>query len=159
LFEQNSLQPALDGDGSFLGFVEVADRYGSTAAGNLACFYAGVSYLHLEQYEEAITYLKKYSGKGVFGQALALGNIGDAYTELGNLDEALTYYKKAAKASDNSMTAPRFLAKAALILEQQSNYDEAIRLYEQIQREYANSSESSDAEKHIARAKALINQK
>jgi tetratricopeptide (TPR) repeat protein len=113
----------------------------------------------LEQYEEAITYLKKYSGKGVFGQALALGNIGDAYTELGDLDEALAYYKKAAKASDNSMTAPRFWAKAALVLEQQNNYDEAIRLYEKIQHEYSNSSEANDAEKRIARAKVLLNQK
>lgn len=157
MFEQDSLRLALEGDGSFLGFIDVADTYGRTAAGNVACFYAGLSYLHLGQYEEALTYLKRYSGHGLLGKALALGNIGDAYSELGDLDEALSYYKKAAKASDNMLTSPRFLAKAALVLEQQGNYADAIGLYERIQAEYANSSESSDADKRIARAKILSN--
>jgi tetratricopeptide (TPR) repeat protein len=159
VFETDSLQLALDGDGSFLGFVEVADRYSNTAAGNTACFYAGISYLHLGQYDDALTYLKKYSGGGLFGKALALGNIGDAYSELGEFDDAVRYYKKAAAASNNPMTAPRFLAKAALVLEQQGEYSEASKLYEKIQHEYFNSSEANDAEKRIARLKILQNNK
>jgi tetratricopeptide (TPR) repeat protein len=149
----------LDGDGSFLGFLEVADRYSSTAAGNAACFYAGIAYLHLGQYEDAVTYLKKHSGGGLFGKALSLGNIGDAYSELGELDNALQYYKKAASASDNTMTTPRFFAKAAMILEQQGEYGEAVKLYEKIQHEYFNSTEANDAEKRIARLKVLMDNK
>lgn len=154
-FEQDSLQLALDGDGSFLGFAEVAERYGRTAAGNAACFYAGVSYLYLGQYEDAIVYLKKYSGGGLLGRALSQGNIGDAYLELGDLDNALKYYRKAVRASDNPMTAPRFLAKAALVLEQQGKYADAAGLYEQIRSDYFNSPEANDAEKHIAKLKIL----
>ncbi|GHT10630.1 hypothetical protein AGMMS4956_02300 [Bacteroidia bacterium] len=155
LFEIDSLQLALNGDGSFLGLTDVADQYSSTLAGDAACFYAGVAYLHLGQYEDALTYLKRSKGKDWLGKALLLGNMGDAYSELGDLDKAARYYKKAAGVSDNSMTAPRFFAKAALVLEKQGNYAEAIRLYEKIQHNFANTTEANDAEKHIARAKVL----
>ncbi|GHU95260.1 hypothetical protein FACS1894156_4600 [Bacteroidia bacterium] len=154
-FGADSLQMALNGDGSFLGLTDVADQYSSTAAGNAACFYAGIAYLHLGQYEDALAYFKRSKGKDWLGKALLLGNIGDAYSELGDLDEAARYYKKAAGVSDNAMTAPRFFAKAALVLEKQGNYAEAIRLYEKIQHNFSNTTEANDAEKHIARAKVL----
>jgi tetratricopeptide (TPR) repeat protein len=156
LFESDSMRLAIEGDGSFLGFVEVADRYSRTDAGNAARFYAGIAYLHTGQYEEAIEILKKYKGSGLFGKALAFGNIGDAYTELGEWDEALKYYKKAANACDNAMTTPRFLAKAALVAQQLEKYTDAMEFYEQIQHQYYNSTEANDAEKYIARLKILI---
>jgi tetratricopeptide (TPR) repeat protein len=157
-FERDSMRLALEGDGSFLGLVEVAQRYSRTAAGNAARMYAGIAYLYLGEYEEAIAILKKYSGSGLLGKALALGNIGDAYTELGDLEQAAAYYKKAARASDNSLTTPRFLAKAGLTLEKQGKYHDALEAYERIGHEYYNSTEANDAEKHVARLKELINQ-
>jgi tetratricopeptide (TPR) repeat protein len=157
-FEKDSLQLALNGDGINLGLLEVADRYGSTAAGNLARYYAGISYLYLGEYEEAISYLRKFSGHGHIGKALAIGNIGDAYSEMGSLEEAASYYQKAAKASSNQMTSPRFLIKAGVAYEKLENYKAALAVYQQLQKDYPTSTEGYEAEKYIARVQVKMAQ-
>ena len=53
-FENDSLNLAVKGDGNFPGFEEIAEDYRWTAAGNLAQYYLGVSYLRLGQYAEAL---------------------------------------------------------------------------------------------------------
>ncbi|MDZ7774475.1 MAG: hypothetical protein U5L09_02100 [Bacteroidales bacterium] len=53
-FEQDSLQLALNGDGQYPGFVEIADEYGMTKTGNLAHYYAGVSYLKLGEMKKLL---------------------------------------------------------------------------------------------------------
>ena len=58
-FEKDSFQLALNGDGNVLGFIEIIEKYSSTPSGNLACLYAGLSYLHIKEYENAIKYLEK----------------------------------------------------------------------------------------------------
>lgn len=155
-FEMDSLDFALNGDGGYLGFIDIADRYSSTKAGNLANYYIGVAYLHLGMYEDAISYLEKYNGKGLLDKALAIGNIGDAYSELNDYVSAAKFYQKAAKASSNRMTAPRFLLKSGLALEKDGNYNEAIKMYEQLKTDFFDTSEGRDAEKRIIRAKTLM---
>ena len=47
-FEQDSFALALTNPGQgYPGFLDIADEYGSTAAGNLANYYIAVSYLNL----------------------------------------------------------------------------------------------------------------
>ena len=54
-FERDSFALALTNPGQgFPGLVDIADQYSGTKAGNLALYYAGVSYLHLGQYDAAI---------------------------------------------------------------------------------------------------------
>ena len=60
-FAVDSFALALNGDGNFAGFLEVIDRYGSTDEGNLARHYAGICYLRLGEYQQALDYLKEYS--------------------------------------------------------------------------------------------------
>ncbi|MDR1225450.1 MAG: tetratricopeptide repeat protein [Prevotellaceae bacterium] len=158
-FEKDSLQTALNGDGTNLGLLEVADRYSGTAAGNLASYYAGVAYLHLGQYEDAISYLEKFSGHGLIGKALAIGNIGDAYSELGSLDKAVAYYKKAAGANANQMTSPRFLVKAGVVYEKLEDYKSALAVYQQLQKDYPTTTEGRDAEKYITRVQVKMEQR
>ncbi len=158
-FEQDSLSVALNGDGVNLGLLDIEDRYGSTKAGNLAGYYVGLCYLYSGMYEEAITYLKKYSPADKLGKSLSLGNIGDAYSELKDYDNALVYYKKAAYADDSRFTAPRFLMKAGLTLEAQNKYAEAAKLYERIKSDFPDTSEGREADKYIARAQMLAEQK
>ena len=55
-FEKDSFNLALNGDGNNPGFLDIIDEYGSTDAGNLANYYAGISYLHMGQYDNAIQY-------------------------------------------------------------------------------------------------------
>ncbi|MDR0567063.1 MAG: tetratricopeptide repeat protein [Prevotellaceae bacterium] len=157
-FEQDSLALALNGDGANLGLLDIEDRYGSTAAGNLACYYAGLAYLHTGVFDEAIAYLKKYSPGDNLSKALVNGNIGDAYSELQDYDKALSYYKKAANSDRSRLTAPRYLMKAGILLEAQRKYAEAKKIYERLKKDFPNSSEGYEADRCIARAQQRLQQ-
>ena len=61
--EKDSIRLALNGDGNYLGFLDIAKTYKRTSTGNLARYGAGICYLRLGMYDAAITYLNKYSGK------------------------------------------------------------------------------------------------
>ncbi len=77
-FAKDSLQLALNGDGQYPGFLEIADDYSITKTGNLAHYYAGVCYLKLGQYEDAIDHLKDFDGNGTIIDTWAIGKLGDA---------------------------------------------------------------------------------
>ncbi len=154
--EQDSINLALNGDGNYLGFLDISKDYKFTSAGNLAKYSAGICYLHLGNYEEAIVLLEKYSKKDKLVGSLALGATGDAYVELGDLSKGISKYIEAADYADNSFNTPLFLMKAAELYELQSNYADALKLYERIQTEYPESTEGSTIEKYIARVKTLM---
>ncbi|HLP72793.1 MAG TPA: tetratricopeptide repeat protein [Bacteroidales bacterium] len=154
--EMDSLKLALNGDGNYLGFLDIIDDYKFTKASNLARFSAGICYLHLGNYQDAIDYLDKYSKKDKIIGSLAIGATGDAYVELGDMDKGATKYVEAADYAGNSFNSPLFLMKAAEIYELQKKYQEALNLYERIQTSYPESTEGSTIEKYIARVKVLI---
>ncbi len=54
----------------------------STSAGNLAKYMAGISYLKMNDYENAITQLSNFSSDDEIIGGLALGNIGDAFADI-----------------------------------------------------------------------------
>ena len=68
---------ALNGDGEKVGFLSIVNEYGSTKAGKLAAYYAGLCYLKQGDYNNAIEYLKKYKNDDQVFAPLALGLIGD----------------------------------------------------------------------------------
>ena len=152
-FEKDSFNLALNGDGNSLGFIEIADKYSSTPVGNLANFYAGLSYLYLGQYEQAIESLKKFSSDDLLMANMATANIGDAYMQLGNYAKAAEYYAKAASSKVNDFSTPTFLMKNALALEKNNDYSGALKVYEKINKEFPSSPEGRDIEKYIERAK------
>lgn len=154
--EMDSISLALNGDGNYLGFLDIASDYKMTKAGNLANYGAGICYLHLGNYQEAIDYLEKYSKKDKVIGSLAMGATGDAYVELGDLAKGASKYVEAAEYADNSFNTPLFLMKAAEIYELQNNYADALKLYERIQKEYPESTEGSSIDKYIARVKTLM---
>jgi tetratricopeptide (TPR) repeat protein len=153
--EMDSINLALNGDGNYLGFIDIADEYKFTNAGNLARYGAGICYLHLGNYEEAIDYLNKYSKKDKVIGSIAIGATGDAYVELGNLEKGISKYLEAAEYADNSFNTPLFLMKAAELYELDGKYADALKLYERIKDEYPGSTEGSSIEKYIARIKLL----
>ena len=152
-FEKDSFNLALNGDGQYLGFIDIADQYSSTKQGKLANYYAGLSYLYLKDYDNAIDYLNDFKSDDIVLSSLALGSIGDAYLELDDKDKALSYYKKAANNDQNSFTTPRYLMKQALILEYNNEYDGALEIYLNIQENFNESRESQNIDKYIYRAK------
>ena len=154
--ENDSLRLALNGDGNYLGFLDIAKQYKLTKAGNLARYCAGICYLHLGKYEDAISFLDKYSKKDKVIGSLAIGATGDAYVELGNLDKGIAEYVEAADYAKNSFNTPVFLMKAGEIYEMQKKYTDALKMYERIENEYPESSEGRTITKYIARVKVLM---
>lgn len=155
-FNKDSFELALLGDGNYLGFVDIADEYGNTTAGNLAHYYAGICYLRTGQFEDAISELESFDGGGEMLGAVALGAIGDAHMELDDADEALSFYEKAANSSVNNFTSPVYLQKAGFAAEKVGSYDKAIDYYTQISENYPTTNEGRNAAKYIARAEANI---
>ena len=150
--EVDSINLALNGDGNYLGFLDIAREYKFTSAGNLAKYGAGICYLHLGNYEEAIDFLNKYSKKDKVIGSIAIGATGDAYVELGDVEKGISKYLEAADFAGNSFNTPLFLMKAAELYEMNGKYTDALKLYQQIKDEYPGSTEGSSIEKYIARA-------
>lgn len=151
-FEKDSFNLALNGDGNVIGFLEIADNYGSTPAGNLAKYYAGLSYLYLGDYNNAIQYLEKFSSDDLLLSNMAIANLGDAYMQLGEYQKAASYYQKAASSKINDFSTPMFLMKNALAYEKAGDYASALKIYEQIEKEFPNTPEARDIEKYITKA-------
>jgi len=152
-FETDSFNLALNGNGEYLGVLEIADEYSITKAGNLANYYAGMSYLHLGKFEDAIEYLKKFNSDDEIVMTMAIAGIGDANMELGNIDDAISYYVKATERRPNKFVTPMMLMKLGLAYEGQKEYAKALEAYETIQKEYSKSNEGRNIRKYIARAK------
>jgi len=151
-FEKDSFNLALNGDGNYLGFLDIMDQYGSTKSAKLAHYYSGISYLKLGKFQEAIDQLKKFNLKDEMVNPISKGAIGDAYCELGQTSEAVDYYIKAARMNPNAFVTPIYLMKAAELLEANKEYAKAITFYKEIQKEYPESNEGRKIEKYIARA-------
>ncbi|MCX6235145.1 MAG: tetratricopeptide repeat protein [Bacteroidetes bacterium] len=155
-FEKDSINLALNGDGNYLGFLNIIDDYGMTRSGNLAKYYAGVCYLRLGEFENAIDYLEKFKGKDAVVSCMALGATGDAYMEIGQTDKALDCYLRAADHNKNEFSTPMFLMKAGLTYEHLGNYAEALKLYERIKNDFRKSFEFRSIDKYIARTKGFL---
>jgi tetratricopeptide (TPR) repeat protein len=155
-FEQDSLHLALYGDGESYGFVDVIEDYGSTKAGNLARYYAGVCYMDQGDYENALRHLKRFRSRDVIVSAMALGAMGDAYMQQGDFRKATEHYLKAADRNKNDFTSPTFLLKAGWSFEARNNYREALKIYEQLRTQYPKSREARDIDRYVARAKAEL---
>lgn len=154
-FEKDEFEMALDGDGTYPGFLDIMDDYKMTRSANLSKYYTGVIYLKQGAYEESISMLKRYKARDQIVGAMALGAIGDAYLELDDQHQAARYYRKAYRYKPNDFTTPLFLFKAGLLFEEMGEYKDALLVYEQIKKDYANSTEGRNIDRYIARANGL----
>ena len=150
-FQKDSFNLAINGDGQYLGFLDVADDYSSTNVGQLANYYAGLCYLYTADFDNAIEYLGDFSSDDIVLSSLALGCMGDAYMELGDVDAALDAYASAVSNSSNDFTAPRYIMKQALIHDANGDTDRALNLYKSIKNDYKTSREANGIEKYIAK--------
>ncbi len=151
-FEQDSFALALTnpGDG-FPGFLDIISDYSGTATGNLALYYAGISYLNLGQFDAAIDYLKDFSPCGDVTPSMRAGALGDAYSEKSDFAEALSYYNKAVRNTDNGLIAAYYLKKVGMLNEKQGNKDAAREAYQTIKDKYFNTPMAGDIEKYLIR--------
>lgn len=161
-FNQEQFDKALNGDGAgYAGFVKIASDYSGTDAANLANLYAGLCYVNLGKWNEAIASLEKYSTQGdALVSPAATAALGNAYAETGNVDKAISTLKKAAEMADdkgvdgvNNSISPTFLLQAGELLESQNKKAEALKIYQDIKKKYQNSQlvQSSEIDKYIER--------
>ena len=154
-FERDSFNLALNGDLNYPGFLEIIDDYSSTDAANLANYYAGLSYLHLGQFENAIEYLSSFDSKSQTFKPQALGCIGDAYMELKDSEKAIEYYVKAGTYNENQFLSPIYLLRAGQAMENVEDYKGALKQYKLIKDKFRNSAEGRVIDKYISKAEIL----
>jgi tetratricopeptide (TPR) repeat protein len=153
VYEQGNYQQALDGSGDNAGLLTIADEYSGTDAGNLATFYAANALYRLEEYDRALTYFQRFEKGENFIGASAFAAQAAIQENKGNYEQAAELYEQAASQYENKLTAPRFLLNAGQAYEEAGRYEAAMTAYQQIQEEYPDSDQASNAERYRARAK------
>ncbi len=134
---------ALNGAEGKYGFLDIIEEYKGTKAANLAKYSAGMTYLNLQQYDEAISHLESFSSDDAVLGAMAKGGIGDAFSQLNQPGDALEYYEKAVAHSSNEYTTPRFLYKAGIVAVELGEKEKALSFFEKIKEEFASSQEAN----------------
>ncbi|RAR75570.1 tetratricopeptide repeat protein [Flavobacterium aciduliphilum] len=130
----------------------IAEQFSGTDSGNIANYYAGIASLNLKKYDDAISYLEKFSSKDAFLGSIAIGAIGDAYAQKNDAKKALEMYEKAAHQTTNEFTTPRYLFKAgqtALLL---GNKAEALKYFTEIKEKYDATPEAQNIDALIGMA-------
>lgn len=154
-FDRDSFKLALENPGGgFDGFVALADKYSGTPAGNSAKYYAGVCYLQLGDFDNAISYLEDFDAEGELLPIMKYGLLGDCYSEKKEFDKALDFYKKATEAGKNEALVAYYLKRLGQLNDYQGNKEAAKEAYERLRRDYPNPSSADwrDIEKYIYRA-------
>jgi len=148
---------ALNGDSAtYIGFLGIIDEFPHTRTANLAKAYAGISFYHLGQYDQALEFLKKYSSNEKIVDPVITGLIGDCYVNLNNVQEGIKYFKEAASKAESQFISPIYLKKAGLAYENLSDFKNAVEVYNTLKQKYPNSMEAADIDKYIYRASAQI---
>lgn len=138
-------------------FEFIAAEYGGYDGGKLAYYSLGNLYFEQGRFEDAIEALEKVDFEDTYLMTLAIGTLGDCYSELGDYAKAVTYYVQAAERVENDLTSPQFYFKAGLNAEEAGDFAKAKEYYEIIEDKYMTFSSQKSIEKYVVRAGAKIN--
>jgi tetratricopeptide (TPR) repeat protein len=152
-FAQDSANYVINGDTTGAkGALYIIKNFSGTKSADLAHFYAGVSYLKLKDFANAIKYLKDFSTKSLPVQMAAYTALGHAYAESGKKDDAVNYYKKAGSIfEDDKDNSAENLFLAAQLLETMNKQKEALDIYKSIKQKFPQTNKGNQADKYIYR--------
>lgn len=158
-FSMDSSNLVLNGDGQNKGVLSIINSYSGTKAANLAHYYAGISYLKMGDFNNAVKHLKDFSTSAKQIQLVAYGSLGDAYSELNKKEEAIDNYKKAATTfpADESNSA-EYLYRAALLQESTGKTKEALESFKELKDKFPRTEKGFQADKYINRLSIDKNQ-
>ena len=146
---QGNYQEALEGNEEefTLGFVQIANNYGRTEAGNLAHYYSAIAEYELGNYEDALTYIREYDvPEGILGVA-PISMHANILIGLERYAEAAEKFEEAASWDENNSTTPYNLYKAAETYHEAGDSRQAMDLLDRIIDEYPNSQQIVQAER------------
>ncbi len=151
-FEEDSLNKALNGDGINASLLDIVDEFGSSDAGDVARYYAGVAYLKQGQLDAGISELEAISaGNNTLGMATYVA-LGFAYEDQGDPGKAASFFEKAASTpAENDQTTPLFLLHAGMNYEADGSIAKARSAYQKIKDAYPNSTEAQQIDKYLGR--------
>lgn len=155
-FEIDSFNLALNGYGTYPGFLNVMDDYGMSKSAKISRYYAGVCYHQLGDQESAIRLLNKFKTKDLLVGAAKFSTLGDAYVELGELNKAISAYKSGVEKYKNNFSTPIILKKMGLVYEELGQLDEALKVYKTIESTYPETTEGREIKKYIGRVESKM---
>jgi len=150
-FDKDSFNLALNGYGTYPGFLQIIEDYSMTKSANLSKYYAGVCYLKLGDYKNAISYLNKFKTNDILIGASKYSSLGDAYSGDLKYEDAVSAYLKGADKFENKFSSPILLKKAGLVYEELLQYKNAHDVYTRIKQIYPQTQEGNEMDKFIAR--------
>lgn len=141
-FQRDSFALALENPGGgYEGFLDIIENYSGTQTANLAKLYAGISYMNVGRFNDAIEYLNSHSAAGDYSPILKNGNLGDAYSELGDMEKAISSYKAATNGSEDALLTPYYLYKLGLLSKRNGDNAGAKSAFSKIMDNYPTSEE------------------
>ena len=146
---------SLNGDGVKYGMLDILDIYSGTNAGNLANYYAGMAYMNMKDYANAIEYLNEFDSDDDILGPISKGGIGDAFVQLEQLDDAFDYYVQASNLKVNNYTTPMYLQKAGIIGLKIGEFEKSLDYFNRIKSDFPQSNEAKDIDVFIGKAQAL----
>ena len=151
-FAKDSSRKVIDGDGTYKGALSIISKYSGTPSANLAHYYAGISYLKLGEFSKSVEHLKAFSTDAKQVKVVALGSLGDAYSELGKKEEAIESYKEASSAfvKDEGLSS-EYLFRAAALSESMGKTKEALELYKSLKEKFPTTDKARTVDKYIYR--------
>ena len=154
-FGADSLDRALQGDGQHPGFIKVIRDYGGTKTANLCHYYAGMCYLRMGNFKNAIKQLEDFDGHGTLLTTAAAGALGNAYIEDGKLKQAIDQYQKASASKEDVIQTPLYLMNLGAAYELNKQPEDAKKTYLRIRDEYPTSMQARDIDRSLARLGVL----
>lgn len=151
-YSMDSLDLALNGDGSSAGFLKIIKTYGGTDAANLSNYYAGSIYLRKGDFKNAIKYLEDFSTSATQIQSAAWRMLGDAYMSTDKKDKGAELYEKAGKLNEkDEFTSSENLFRAAMAYDVLGKKDKEAELLKIIVEKYPKTNAGGMADKYLAR--------
>ena len=153
-FEMDSFNLALNGYGTYPGFLNVMDDYGISKSAKLSRYYAGICYHQLGDQEAAVRLLNKFKTRDLLVGAAKYSTLGDAYVEMGDMNKAISAYRTGVEKYKNNFSSPIILKKLGLVYEEMGQLDDALETYRTIESTYPDTPEGNEIEKYIGRVEA-----
>ncbi len=153
-FKKDSFQLALTGNNTKAnpGFLKIIKNNSGTKAGNIAKMYAGICYLQLGDFNNAIKHLEDFTAPDKEMKLLAEGALGDAYAETGKFDKAIEKYKSASTVNENDeFASAENLYKLGSLYDKTGKSKEAIDAFTTLREKYPTNRYAFEVVKYLGK--------